>query len=332
MAVENPMYAFPGTSENAGPELFRRAVSSLYNSAGGCLGANDLNVTATSSTTVSVAYGQAWIPGTQSVQQGMYYGLNDAALVLDAPAAPSSGSQISSVIWQVLDTAYTGAAGTLNGTAVPDGSALGAIYIISGTAASSPVAPTLPANSLRLANITIAAGASNLTSNITDTRIFAYPANLPRNTPSARMWQTSQNVFTSKGSWQGPLGNFSPNTVQGGMIVSTSSITLPVSGVYGTYAYITYQASDNGPPAPGYYATGIAYNGTVGSSWRTVHNPGSTPAPSYPQPGGFDAVWYPAGTVLQVYGWNNNEGGDDAGTYGEGSAFGLTWFGAFLIG
>lgn len=118
-------------------------------------------VTPSSGLTVSIASGVAFIPGNNSIKQGVYIGTNDAAKTITLDTAHATLPRIDRIVCHVYDSVY---AGTTD---------LWAIEKLTGTAASSPVAPTSPPNCITLANITVAAGATTLSgSDISDARQF----------------------------------------------------------------------------------------------------------------------------------------------------------------
>jgi len=164
MAVETPPYVLQGASHGA--ELFRRAISTLTTT--GIVAQGDYQVTATSTASMSVNVaggdpgGQAWVPGTISDQQGAYYVFNDAVVNLPIAAASTVDPRIDLVCLTVEDAYYAGSANTAT------------VQVITGTPASSPVAPGLPANSLALATVSVATSATSITSaDITDQRVVA---------------------------------------------------------------------------------------------------------------------------------------------------------------
>jgi hypothetical protein len=111
---------------------------------------------------VSVAAGYANIVGTTQSNMGSYVAYNDAAATLTVTTANPSNPRIDIVVVQVSDAYYTG---TLNSVS---------FSVVAGTPAVSPVAPTTPANSILLATIAVAAGATQiLNANITDNRVVS---------------------------------------------------------------------------------------------------------------------------------------------------------------
>jgi hypothetical protein len=108
---------------------------------------------------VSIDMGYAAIVGTTQSNMGVYTAYNDAATTATITTANPSNPRIDRVCLTVSDAFYTGALNTV------------AINVIAGTPAGSPTAPATPANSISLATIAVAAGATSiLNANITDTR------------------------------------------------------------------------------------------------------------------------------------------------------------------
>ena len=109
---------------------------------------DDLKVTA-SGLTLSVAAGRGWINGK--------YFFNDSAYALPALTPPTGGSRIDRVVLRLNNTLQVRSI---------------SIQYLTGTAATSPVAPTITRNEniydLVLADVAISAGATSVT--ITDQR------------------------------------------------------------------------------------------------------------------------------------------------------------------
>lgn len=111
--------------------------------------------------TVNVAAGGAFIRGTQSSNQGAYHVWNDATTNLNVAGSDATNPRRDLVIAYVQDSAYSGAVNSAT------------LTIVTGTAAASPVDPSLTAypNAVVLARIAVGAGVSSiLTANITDLR------------------------------------------------------------------------------------------------------------------------------------------------------------------
>jgi hypothetical protein len=116
---------------------------------------------------VRVASGWAAIVGTTQANMGTYVGYNDDTVVLGLTTADPTNPRIDRVCMTVNDAYYTG---SLNNVV---------LQIVAGTPAGSPVAPATPANSISLATISVAAGATAITTaNITDTRVLV-TTNIP---------------------------------------------------------------------------------------------------------------------------------------------------------
>ena len=131
--------------------------------ASGVVRSADLAVTAPGGTmTVSVASGWAAILGTYQTNMGTYMAYNDAATTATITTADPSNPRIDLVCITVNDAAYSG---SLNSVA---------INVVKGTAAGSPTVPSTPTNSIALAQVAVAAGATSISSgNITDVRVRA---------------------------------------------------------------------------------------------------------------------------------------------------------------
>src|SRR5579875_163818 len=147
MAFSTPLGTFPARSGvRPGPQ-----------------GVDSLAVTASNPAVMSVqvASGQCFVTGTITSTQGTYVCTNDAPVTLAIAAADPTNPRIDSIVMQVQDPAY-------------QGSVTGAsLVVITGTPAATPAAPALPASSLLLANVAVAANATSITStNITDERTY----------------------------------------------------------------------------------------------------------------------------------------------------------------
>jgi hypothetical protein len=124
----------------------------------------NLQVTQNSPTGMSVIVKQGWaaIVGTTTTNMGTYVAYNDADTVATITTANPSNPRIDRICITVSDAYYSGALNQV------------AINVVAGTPAVSPVAPATPANSISLATVAVAAGATQiLTANITDTRVEA---------------------------------------------------------------------------------------------------------------------------------------------------------------
>lgn len=116
---------------------------------------------------VVVDSGWAAIVGTTQANMGTYVTYNDASVVLSLNTADPTNPRIDLICATVNDAYYSG---SLNNVV---------IQAVAGTPAGSPVAPSLPANSITLATVAVGAGATAITNaNITDTRVLV-TTNIP---------------------------------------------------------------------------------------------------------------------------------------------------------
>jgi hypothetical protein len=117
--------------------------------------------------TVNVASGVVFVPGTEVAAQGVYFCENDATVNLSIATAPGTGlNRIDLVVARVQDSFYSG------------GTNAWSLFVVTGTAAASPSAPTPPSNAVILAQIFVGANVTSITTgNITDTR-YPYAAAL----------------------------------------------------------------------------------------------------------------------------------------------------------
>lgn len=164
MALRTPPSWLQNGSHPA--ENDRLTTQGLWRSTG-ILSANDLLVTENSPTgmTVDVATGWANIVGTYQSNMGAYQAYNDALTVLTITAANPSNPRIDLICITVSDAFYTGSLNTV------------AFNVVAGTPAASPAVPATPTNSIVLARVAVAAGATAITNaNITDMRTVATAA------------------------------------------------------------------------------------------------------------------------------------------------------------
>jgi hypothetical protein len=135
----------------------------------GIIKSDSLAVTQNTPAGLSVLVSSGWaaIVGTTQANMGTYVGFNDATVTLSISTANPTNPRIDLVCMTVQDAYYTG---SLNNVI---------LQVVAGTPAGSPVAPSLPANSISLATVAVGAGATALTNaNITDTRVLV-TTNIP---------------------------------------------------------------------------------------------------------------------------------------------------------
>jgi len=135
----------------------------------GIINSTSLAVTANSPVGMSVRVASGWaaIVGTTQANMGTYVGYNDAQVTLTVTTADPTNPRIDLVCMTVNDSYYSGSSNNV------------VLQVVAGTPAGSPVAPTLPDNSISLATIAVAAAATQINSgNITDTRVLV-TSNVP---------------------------------------------------------------------------------------------------------------------------------------------------------
>lgn len=132
----------------------------------GVLGLNSLTVapSAPAAMTIQVTAGVGVVTGTDQAFQGKYLARMEAAETgVTIAAAPGSGQRNDLVVLQVRDPNAGGVAGDD-----------ARIFVVQGTASSTPVDPTPPASSLVLARVRVPAGTGAITAaNIDDLRAYA---------------------------------------------------------------------------------------------------------------------------------------------------------------
>lgn len=169
MAIQATPFALQNAQHSSA--LFRQSASAVFVN-GGVLANNELYVTqaGTPAMSVLVSPGRAKVVGTSSTAptgapsgsytwttQAMYDVLNDATATLTIASADPTNPRIDLVYIQVQDAFYTGSANQA------------VLQVAAGTPASSPAAPSLPVNSIALANVRVNASATTITTaNITN--------------------------------------------------------------------------------------------------------------------------------------------------------------------
>jgi hypothetical protein len=126
----------------------------------GTIGTTSLAVTAQASPNMTVNIATGWGAVVSSTANaGVYTFYNDATTVATITTADATNPRIDRVVATINDAYYSG---TLNNVV---------FAVVAGTPAASPTAPATPSNSVSLATIAVAAGATSITgANITDTR------------------------------------------------------------------------------------------------------------------------------------------------------------------
>jgi hypothetical protein len=255
---------------------------------------NPLQVNASSGMNITVNAGTAFVQGGASATAGMYTACLDTTQTLTVATSDPTNPRIDNVIAWVTDS------GNSSSTTV--------IALQTGTPAPSPVAPTLPTNALLLAQISVAANASSITSgNITDSRVYTVASGgiLP--------------VANTSGGITGQAGLYVHNLGSGRMQVSDGSgnARAPKTAAFTPVTVTT--------PSPVTVAPGVASNlaslsvttdgateikieGTIGYLAQTTPHAGDTGYVFFT----LDGTNVPGGQ----YNWTANSGGSFmSGTY-----------------
>lgn len=163
MVVRNPLWQQNDTTDQSA-DIVRLLLRDLFNDRHGIIQETALQAVqrgAGANNSVDVLAGGIIIPGTSASTQGHYYVINDATVnVPMSTAAHATLPRIDTVYARVRDSFYSG----VNNDA--------AVIYLAGTAAASPVAPTITdPNTYRLANINVPANDNTITTaDITDMR------------------------------------------------------------------------------------------------------------------------------------------------------------------
>jgi len=144
------------------PAQYDRLTAQALWATTGIIGSSSLAVSPNSPVGMSVRVASGWaaIVGTTTSNMGVYTIFNDATVVQTIATADPTNPRIDLVCATVRDAYYSGA----NNDVI--------FQVIAGTPAGSPVAPSLPANSISLATVAVGAAVTQINSgNITDTRV-----------------------------------------------------------------------------------------------------------------------------------------------------------------
>lgn len=162
MPAQNPPVWLQTGSHPA--EAVRRWLQAAMWSSTGVLGTGEMAVSVSSGLTVAVAEGRALITGTENTYQGTYFVECRGSTTVTLAGANATNPRIDLVVARIRDSVYSGSAPSDGFT----------VEAVTGTAAASPAVPATPANSLVLAQVAVAAGATTLVAgNITDRRTLA---------------------------------------------------------------------------------------------------------------------------------------------------------------
>jgi hypothetical protein len=144
------------------PAQYDRLTAQALWATTGTIGSASLAVSPNSPVGMSVRVASGWaaIVGTTTTNMGVYTIFNDATDTLTITTADPTNPRIDLVCATVRDAFYSGA----NNDVI--------FQVIAGTPAGSPVAPSLPANSVSLATVAVGAAVTQINAgDITDTRV-----------------------------------------------------------------------------------------------------------------------------------------------------------------
>lgn len=263
MAAQTPPYAQQNGSHTAA--LFRQAFASTFgvaqpgtlgSSAGGVTNTTDLAVTAQASPnmTVNVAGGTCWIPQTSAANGGLYFGLNDATVVVTIAAANATNPRVDLICATVNDAAYSGSTNNWVIQAITGTPTAGA------TLTNLNGAGALPSSSIPLGYVLVPAAATTVTSaNISDVRTFTTTPNSLRGNPAGRMVSTGAQ---SAAASYAQIGSFSAQYLKGGMTSTATTMTVPEAGVYSIKAGTSLHNGSSAAPPTAFYSINVYKNGT----------------------------------------------------------------------
>ena len=203
---------------------------------GGVIGGSGLAVSAGTGMTVSVQPGSYVVPSTATPTAGGYVSTLASSATLTVQTADPVNPRLDIVVAYVSDT----------GTSA----SYGAVEIITGTAAPSPTAPSAPANSITLAQLSIPAAATSVTSGmITDLRpyttttggilvapvgsVTGYTGQLAYDKPSGRFYHNDNASSATQMHvlpWEPVVKTLSAGVVFGGAETTVLSQTVVTDG------------------------------------------------------------------------------------------------------
>lgn len=222
MAVRNPPSWISARTDHVAYGM-RRLTSALTRYSPGVCDSTHLAVTERSGTTsmsVDVAAGAAFVNGTEATYQGMYHLEAETVTNVVIAASNATNPRRDLIVARVRDAQYSGSTNAW------------ALEAVTGTAAASPVDPAVPANSLVLARVSVAANASTITNaSITDLRASYGPSPLTWAIVVDQGGALSRNVSAANYLRDGRLvvANFAVDIVSTGAAGSTEvSVSLPI--------------------------------------------------------------------------------------------------------
>jgi hypothetical protein len=185
------------------PAQYDRLNQQALYSTTGIIGSASLAVTANSPAGMSVRVAAGWaaVVGTTTTDMGVYTFYNDAITTLTITTANPTNPRIDLVCATVRDAYYSGAFNDV------------IFQVIAGTPSATPVAPTLPDNSISLATVAVGAAVTQINSgNITDTRVnvtTSLPITLPSLAGNAGKFLSTDGSITY---WSPIIADPTPTT------------------------------------------------------------------------------------------------------------------------
>ena len=210
----------------------RLTTQALYATTG-IIGSSSLAVTQNSPAGMSVRVAAGWasIVGTTQANMGTYVIYNDATETLTVTTADPTNPRIDRVVATVQDAYYSGSANDV------------IFQVVAGTPAGSPSAPATPANSISLATVAVAAGASSiLTADITDTRVNT-TTNLAVGDITEVQGGTGITVTNGTGPIPSVAINSSVVTLTGSQALTNKTLTAPVISTISNTGTLTLPTS-----------------------------------------------------------------------------------------
>jgi hypothetical protein len=200
---------------------------------GGVLGGSGLLVAASSGMNIVVTPGHFVVPNTGSATAGAYVSTLASQATLTVAGADPTNPRVDIVCAYVNDT----------GTSASNGY----VQLFAGTPAASPVAPSAPANSITLAQIAVAAGATSITSgNITDERPFTVAVGgIPRAPKSSLVGYYGQVAYDFASD------SFYHNRNTGGVSSPAQMRVLPFAPVTAVLTGGSYSLTTSAAQVPG---------------------------------------------------------------------------------
>jgi hypothetical protein len=177
----------------------------------GIIGSSSLAVSQASTPGMAVQVAAGWgaIVGSLTTNMGVYQFYNDAATQLSVTAANPTNPRIDRVVVTVNDSYYSGATNNVT------------FAVIAGTPAASPVAPATPPNSIALAAINVAAGATSiLDANLVDSRLP-----VTTNLPVGDLTQVSAGTGITVTNATGPVPIVAINTAVTADLTTSQTLT-----------------------------------------------------------------------------------------------------------